>query len=295
MTVLILGSGGLLGSALVNRCLKRSIEVVGTYHSTPPSFDIPLTRNDIRDEESFRTLLHRYSPDVVINCAALTDVDECEASQETAFAINGSAPGHLARNCAAREIPFVHVSTDYIFDGESTVPYTESDPTNPIQVYGRSKCFGEKTAQAAAGSVLLTRLSFVYGVRHDTDTLIGFPSWVRERIQRNETVPLFVDQQMSPTRAGQAAETILDLIEREKEGTYHIASKSCVTPYEFGHKVARLKGANEALIKQSNQADVVRPANRPEYTCLDVTKVENELERPQPTLTEDLRAIEGWL
>jgi len=293
MTVLVLGAGGLLGSSLVSRCLDRSIGVVGTYHSTPPSFEIPLEKHDIRQTTSFRALLDEYQPDAVVNCAALTDVDGCESDQKTAFEVNGTAPGELANECATRDIPFVHVSTDYVFDGDATELYDEKASTDPIQIYGESKLAGEEAVRNADGDTLVARLSFVYGVRGDTDTLVGFPSWVRDTLRAGDEVPLFVDQHLTPTRAGQAAETILDLLEIGATGLYHVASRSCVTPYEFGHEIARLQGANDGLITESEQSDVSRAADRPAYTCLDVTAVEDELGRRQPTLEADLRAIEA--
>jgi len=291
MTVLVLGAGGLLGSALVDRCLARSVDVVGAYHSTAPAFDVPLERHDIRQTAVFRTLLEEYRPAAVVNCAALTDVDECESSRETAFEVNGTAPGELARECAAHGIPFAHVSTDYVFGGTATDPYEETAPPNPRQVYGQSKLAGEEAVREVDGETLLTRLSFVYGVRGDTDELVGFPSWVRGRLRAGEVVPLFVDQRLTPTRAGQAAETILDLLDASAAGVYHVASRSCVTPYEFGHEIARLQGADETLIAESEQSDVSRAAERPTYTCLDVAAVEDELGRPQPTLEADLREL----
>ncbi|RQG96040.1 dTDP-4-dehydrorhamnose reductase [Natrarchaeobius chitinivorans] len=292
MDVLVLGAGGLLGSALVRRCLDRSIATVGTYHSTAPDFEIQLEHHNIRDTAAFRSLLDTYQPDTVVNCAALTDVDGCETSEATAAAINGTAPGELAGVCAARDIQFVHISTDYVFDGTATEPYTESEPTNPIQVYGESKLQGEQNVQETDAASLILRLSFVYGVRGDTTELVGFPAWVRETLRAGDDVPLFVDQQFTPTRAGQAAATILDFLETEATGIYHVASRSCVTPHEFGHKIARLQGANADLIQESERSDVSRDAPRPAYTCLDVRAVEDELGRRQPTLEDDLRAIE---
>ncbi|ELY63465.1 dTDP-4-dehydrorhamnose reductase [Natrinema versiforme] len=292
MTVLVVGSGGLLGSALVARCLERSIDVVGTYHSTAPAFDIPLEQHDIRETDAFRTILDDHQPDTVVNCAAMTDVDGCESDREAAFAVNGTAPGEIASCCAVRDVPFVHVSTDYVFDGNASEPYDETASTDPIQVYGESKLAGEEAVQGVDGDILVARLSFVYGVRGDTNNLIGFPAWVRNTLADGDDVPLFVDQHLTPTRAGQAADTILELHEAGAEGLYHVACRSCVTPYEFGHEIARLQDADDTLIDESQQADVQRDAERPSYTCLDVTAVEEELGRRQPTLEDDLRAIE---
>jgi len=293
MAILVLGAGGLLGSALVRTSLDRSLTVVGTYHSDKPAFDIPLVRHDIRDTAEFESLLAEYQPNAVVNCAALTDVDGCESQPTAATEINGTAPGELATSCAAQEIPFVHVSTDYVFDGEATTPYEEDATPNPIQQYGKSKLRGEQRVRAVDGETFIVRLSFVYGVRGDTDELVGFPAWVRNILADGDNIPLFVDQHITPSRAGQAAATILELIEAGKYGLYHVASQSCVTPFEFGREIAHLQMADETLLSKSAQSDISRAAPRPPYTCLGVDAVETALERPQPTLKEDLQAIEA--
>jgi len=291
MDVIVLGSGGLLGSAVVSACLDRSMRVAGTFHSDRPAFDIPLTRHDIRDADAFESLLDEWDPAAVVNCAALTDVDGCESRPDAARAINGTAPGELADACAARNVPFVHVSTDYVFDGETPAPYPETADPNPIQVYGESKLAGERRVRDAGGETLIVRLSFVYGVRGDTDELTGFPAWVRDTLRDGDEVPLFTDQHVSPSRAGSTAAAILELLDAGATGCYHVVSRSCVTPYEFGERIATIQGADASLLRGSLQSDLSRPAPRPSHTCLDVTKLEAELEREQPTLMEDLRAI----
>lgn len=293
MDLLVLGSGGLLGSAVVAACLDRSMRVAGTFHSDRPAFDVPLARHDIRDTGEFESLLDEWTPAAVVNCAALTDVDGCESRRDAARAINGTAPGDLAEICAAQDVPFVHVSTDYVFDGETTAPYSETADPNPIQVYGESKLAGERRVRDATGEALIVRLSFVYGVRGDTGDLVGFPAWVRETLRDGDTVPLFTDQHVSPSRAGSTAATILDLLDAGTTGRYHVACRSCVTPYEFGERIAAVQGADGSLLRESSQSDVSRPAARPSHTCLDVTKLEAELGREQPTLAEDLRAIDA--
>jgi dTDP-4-dehydrorhamnose reductase len=294
MTVLVLGAGGLLGSALTRRCLNDSRTVVGTYHSTQPSFDIQLIQHDIRHTAEFESLLAVHQPDAVVNCAALTDVDACETQPEAAAEINGTAPGELAAACADQNIPFVHVSTDYVFDGKANAPYKVDAKPNPIQKYGRSKLEGEQRVQAVDGETIVVRLSFVYGVRGDTDELVGFPAWVRDTLADGDEVPLFVDQHITPSRAGQVAETVLGLLDGEVDGLYHVASRSCVTPYEFGQQIATVQTADETLLTESHQSDVSRAAARPNYTCLAVSAVEAVLDRPQPTVEADLEAIEAY-
>jgi dTDP-4-dehydrorhamnose reductase len=290
MNLLVVGTNGLLGSNVVSVGRQRDWNVSGTYHSTEPDFDIPLTRFDLRNYATFDNVLEEYDPDVVVNCAAMTDVDACEEELAQAHLLNGEAPGALAEHCETYRTEFVHVSTDYVFAGERRGPYSESADTNPVQVYGESKLAGEQTVQSKTDA-LVARLSFVYGVHRSTGRLTGFPSWVQSRVESGEEIPLFQDQWITPTRAGQAAATLLDLVERGTTGPYHVACNSCVTPYEFGEELVDQFGHGTELLVEGSMGDVDRAATRPQYTCLSVDKVESTLGRAQPTLREDIEQM----
>ncbi|AEN07837.1 dTDP-4-dehydrorhamnose reductase (plasmid) [halophilic archaeon DL31] len=291
MRLLVVGANGLLGSNVVREGQQRGWSIAGTYHSTQPAFEIPLTPLDLGESDTFDDILDRHDPDVVVNCAAMTDVDGCETDPESAHSLNGDAPGTIAAQCAARGIEFVHVSTDYVFDGTERDPYSESADPNPVQVYGESKFAGERAVREEVPDALVARLSFVWGIHRSRGDLTGFPAWVRDRLQAGEDVPLFTDQWVTPTRAGQAAETLLDLIAQDAGGLVHVACSSCVTPYEFGAEIAEHVGADEELLSEGSMADVERDAPRPTYSCLDVGTVESTLDRPQPTLREDIEAV----
>ena len=291
MRLLIVGANGLLGSNVIRAGQQRGWSVSGTYHSTRPAFDTPLTQFDLREYDAFDAVLTEHDPDVVINCAAMTDVDDCEANPEQAHVLNGGAPGDLASHCDANDVEFVHVSTDYVFDGTGREPYSESADPNPVQVYGDSKLAGEQAVRDEVAEALITRLSFVWGVHRSRDDLTGFPAWVRDQLQSRKDVPLFTDQRVTPTRAGQAAETLLDLIEQDAAGFFHIACSSCVTPYELGEVIADHVGSSKELLRKGSMTDVERDATRPKHNCLDVARVESTLGRPQPTLYEDIETV----
>ncbi|WP_058826332.1 dTDP-4-dehydrorhamnose reductase [Haloferax sp. Q22] len=293
MYALVTGANGLLGSVVVRTLREQGHEVVGGYHSEEPAFDCPLHQVDITDTERVVELLDEYDVDVVINCAAYTDVDGCESDSELANAVNAVAPSTIAGICGDREIPFVHYSTDYVFDGETDSFYEEADDTAPIQEYGRSKLAGEHAVREVNADALILRLSFVYGARGDTGDLVGFPQWVASTLAAGDTVPLFTDQTMTPSRAGNVATTTLELLDAGVSGTYHVASQSAVTPSDFGAEICEVIGGDPSLIESSVMADLDRPAARPQRSCLDVSKVEGELGRPQPTLEADLEALEA--
>lgn len=290
MDVLVLGANGLLGSNVVAQARKRDASVTATYHTTTLALDVETVQLDITDTEEFESLCSDVSPDVIVNCAAMTDVDGCEADLEGATEVNGHAPGRLAAR-VGDDVAFVQVSTDYVFDGRAQALYDEDDETNPVQAYGESKLLGERTVTGADPSALVPRLSFVYGRHAGTGELEGFPAWVRGRLNRGETVPAFVDQHVTPTRAGQAAETILDLLAEGASGLFHVAAGTCTRPYEIAQLVADLEGDESGLVERGRMADVDRPAERPKDTRLDVGRVESTLGRSQPTVETDLRVV----
>jgi len=294
MHLLVLGANGLLGSNVVQAGLEKGWTVSGTYHSTAPHFDIPLFELDIADSSTASEIIESADPDSVVNCAAMTDVDGCEEHPDRAHDVNAQAPGEMAAHCSQAECEFLHVSTDYVFDGKSRVSYSEGDSVNPVQVYGQSKLDGEKAVREAMSEALITRLSFVYGVHRGTDELTGFPAWVRDQLRAENEIPLFTDQHITPSRAGHTASTLLELIEAEASGTYNVACRSCVSPYEFGAAICDRMGAAKSLLEEGSQSDIERTATRPAHTCLDVTKTQDQLGRRQPTLSVDLEAISDW-
>jgi len=289
MKILVIGASGLVGSSLVRTCLEREVEVVGTYHTERPAFDTELLELDLRDGDRIRAVVEEVTPDAVVNCAAYTDVDGCERNPELARAVNAAGPGVLAEVCAERDVAFVHLSTDYVFDGETDEPYTEADDPNPIQVYGETKLEGEQRVLEAHSEAVVCRLSFVWGRHGATGNLEGFPAWVLGRARGGESVPLFTDQYVTPTRAGYAAEIVLDLLDRDAQGVFHVANQGCVTPYEFGSLVLK-KGKPSAteLLAKSSLEDVERVAPRPKATCLSMERIKGILGHKQPTSEESI-------
>ena len=295
MRILVIGANGLLGSNVVDASTRRGIDVASTVHTKNPEAPSPAYRLDIRDTNRFEELLETVSPTAVINCAAMTDVDGCETAEQKAREVNACAPGELAEQCTRRDIDFVHVSTDYVFDGTAQSPYTEDAEPNPIQVYGKTKLAGERAVHEVQEDTLIARLSFVYGVHRVRDALTGFPAWVRDKLADDENVPLFVDQRVTPTRAGHAAEALLELLDQGVTGRVNIGSRSCVSPFEFGEAISRYFQSSSSTLVKTNQNSVERAARRPRYTCLDASRIEKFLGRPEPTLSDDLESIAPYL
>jgi len=230
-------------------------------------------------------------PDIVVNCAAMTDVDECEADPETARAVNAEGPKTLATICRERNKRFVQLSTDYVFAGDQRTPYHEDDDTNPRQVYGESKRDGERATIEEVPGALIVRFSFVFGQHGATSEMTGFPEWVLERARAGKQIPLYTDQHVTPTRAGYAAETILELLDAEHTGTFHVASRDCVTPYEFGTMVLDAAGEDTSVVEESSLDEAENKAPRPAYTCLSTEKLADELGGSSPTLRAEIQTL----
>jgi dTDP-4-dehydrorhamnose reductase len=181
--VVIIGAGGRLGAALV-REYAGLFAVVGFNHS----------QLDLAAPEQMWTTLDGLEFDALINTAAQTNVDRCETHQEEAFAINGEAPGVLAEICARKKARFIHISTDYVFDGEKREPYTEEDEAQPISIYGESKRAGELRALEANERALIVRVSWVFGPDRPS-----FIDWALNQAREHEEVKAIADKWATPT------------------------------------------------------------------------------------------------
>jgi dTDP-4-dehydrorhamnose reductase len=181
--VVILGAGGRLGAALV-RQYADTFAVIGFNHA----------QLDLAAPEQMRVTLGGLEFDALINTAAQTNVDRCETHQEEAFAINGEAPGVLAEICARKKARFIHISTDYVFDGEKREPYTEEDEADSISVYGESKRAGERRALEANERALIVRVSWVFGPDRPS-----FIDWALNQAREHEEVKAIADKWATPT------------------------------------------------------------------------------------------------
>lgn len=295
MRVLVTGANGLLGSNVAAIGATMNDEVVGTVREASSELPVTTYELDIRDDRRFCEVLDVVEPDVVVNCAAMTDVDLCEREKALAREINARAPRNLAEQCSKRSIDFVHVSTDYVFDGNAQSLYSESSTPHPIQAYGETKLEGDRAVLSAHEDCLIVRLSFVYGIHQGHQKLSGFPAWVRDQLLSESDIPLFTDQWVTPTRAGHAAQTIFDLLDHDVRGTVNVASRSCVTPFEFGELLQKHVPESSSELVESTQDALNRPADRPRYSCLDVDYVETILGRAEPNLSADLEQIASYL
>jgi dTDP-4-dehydrorhamnose reductase len=207
--IVILGTGGRLGAALA-REYSRDLTVIGFNHA----------ELDLSSPDQIRTLIGRQDFELLINAAAQTNVDRCETQQDEAFAINAEAPRLLASICREKEARFIHISTDYVFDGQKRQPYTEQDEARPISVYGESKREGERLALAASERSLVVRVSWVFGPDRPS-----FVDWAMNQARQHEEVKAIADKWATPTYTLDLVQLLKPLLANgNATGVLHIAN-----------------------------------------------------------------------
>ncbi|MEM1271881.1 MAG: dTDP-4-dehydrorhamnose reductase [Bacteroidota bacterium] len=278
--VLITGANGLLGQQLVERFSRLPrYDVLATGRDEAPKFaaaSCGYANLDITSPEQVRQVFTDFAPSVVVNAAAMTNVDRCETDRDACWEVNVHGVEHLARMCKTTGARLVQVSTDFVFDGEAG-PYTETDRPNPINHYGRSKLAAENAVrQLGLSSWTLVRAIIVYGTGRSLNQS-NLALWILRRLRNGQTVPAFADQWRTFCYAPDLADGIERLVRFDKGGVYHLSGREFVTIVEFAQTLARVFGYDESLIVPSSMADVPLAAPRPPRTGLIVLKAETEI------------------
>ncbi|MCA0298891.1 MAG: dTDP-4-dehydrorhamnose reductase [Proteobacteria bacterium] len=292
MTVLLFGGNGQVGHEL-----RRSLRALGDVVVTTRSGELPDgARCEVADfdrPDSLAALVERVAPAIVVNAAAYTAVDKAEDDVDAAFRTNAEAPGVLARACALRDIPFVHYSTDYVFDGQGSRPYREDDPTAPLGVYGASKLAGEDAVRSVGGRHLILRTAWVYG-RHGHNFM---KTMLRLGADRDE-LRVVADQVGTPTPAALIADVTTELLglRDAPSGTFHLTPRGETSWHGFAEAVfeeALARGLISRAPKVIPIATSEYPtrARRPAYSCLDIGKVEAHVGRRLPEWSDSLRRV----
>ncbi|MGE5224771.1 MAG: dTDP-4-dehydrorhamnose reductase [Omnitrophica WOR_2 bacterium] len=266
MEILLIGKVGQVGWELL-----RTLAPLGNVTAV----DYPGI--NLADEASTRWLVKETQPQVIVNAAAYTNVDKAESEPELAYAINGTAPGILADEARASGAALIHYSTDYVFNGELGSAYRESDPTNPINSYGKSKLAGEQAIQDAGGSYLILRTSWVYSNRQG-----GFVNKVLQWARQQRVLRVVTDQVSSPTWCRALAEATAQVLAmaspdpsawiEERKGLYHLAGAGSASRWEWAKAILDFDPARQEEIMEELQpaltAEFPTPAVRPLYTPL---------------------------
>ncbi|MHC8392243.1 dTDP-4-dehydrorhamnose reductase [Pseudomonas sp. LB3P93] len=248
---------------------------------------------DLAQPQQIRQQVQRVRPDLIINAAAHTAVDQAESEPELAFAINAAGPGVLAEEALALGIPLIHYSTDYVFDGNKTEPYNEADTPNPLGVYGKSKLAGEQAITEVEGQHLILRTSWVYSTYGR-----NFLLTMQRLLQEKPEMRIVADQIGAPTWAGTIASSTLALIERWKAGqagawgTYHLTAQGETSWFGFAQAIGqalREQGKPCANLLPIPSSDYPTPAARPLNSRLDCSRLQREWGVSQPDWQTALR------
>jgi len=252
LRVLITGSSGQLGKAVVEVFFKSGVDV----------YPIPHSRLDITNRQRVEEIIRAYLPEIIINCSAFTDVDLCEKERDRAYMVNALGPKNLAILSERYNIHIIHISTDYVFDGEKDSPYNEFDIPNPINIYGKSKLEGEYFVERFSKRYTIVRTSWLYGDGNN------FVRKIVERAKKENIVRVVDDQFGSPTYTYDVARALLSIAKGDFYGLYHCANRGVVSRFEEARFIVETLGLNAEVIPVKSK-DFPTLAKRPRYTPLE--------------------------
>lgn len=202
--------------------------------------------------------------DMVIHCAAYTDVDGCELNPEKAFLVNSLGTQNLVLACREKNIPLTYISTDYVFDGNSKTPYLESDRTNPLSIYGKSKLAGEEAVKNHLDKFFIIRTSWLYGIKGR-----NFVTTILNLAGKQKELRIVNDQTGSPTFTKDLAEGIKELVESPYYGIYHVTNQGTCSWFEFSKIILEYSGLKDVIVNPISTKELNRPAPRPNFSVLD--------------------------
>lgn len=243
---------------------------------------------DITDADAVQAAVRETGAQVIVNCAAYTQVERAEEDEAAADLVNHLSVGHLARAAKAADATLVHISTDYVFDGTGHLPYTEEDPTGPLGAYGRTKLAGERAVAESGCRYLIFRTAWLYSEFGN-----NFLKTMLRLTAERERLNVVSDQVGTPTYAGDLALAIFSLIEGERlggsEGVYHFTNEGVCSWYDFAVEIAAAVGHTDCEINACRTPDYPAKAPRPAYSVLDKTKVKRTFGIAIPHWRESMR------
>jgi dTDP-4-dehydrorhamnose reductase len=259
MKVVVTGAKGQLGQDVMKQLQAQNHEAFGTDRD-----DL-----DITNEADVLKFISDVKPDVILHCAAYTNVDAAEADRETAYQVNAVGTENMAKAAKAVDAKILYISTDYVFDGTATEPYEVEQPTKPLGVYGETKFAGEEFLKKHVEKYFIVRTAWVFG--------IGGNNFVKTMIRLGEErgeVGVVHDQVGSPTYTVDLASFMLELMKTDKFGTYHATNGGVCSWYEFAVEIFKQAGLSQVKVSPLTTDQFPRPAKRPAYSVLSKRKME---------------------
>jgi dTDP-4-dehydrorhamnose reductase len=296
-TILLTGANGLLGQKLVNRLSRReSITLIATSKGANrnPGYEGYIYESlDINDAEKWEELYEKYEPDEIIHTAAMTNVDQCESEREECWKQNVEALDLITNLCLKYGTRLIHVSTDFIFDGEAG-PYNERAEGHPLSYYGQSKLKGEEIILESGINAAIVRAILIYGmVPHMSRSNIVL--WAKGALEKQQPIKVVNDQFRSPTLAEDLADGILLVSMKNKSGIWHISGPEVMSILEIVQQVADFWGLDKSLITETDSSSLAQAAKRPPKTGFIILKAQTELGFKPHTFREGLAILDRQL
>ena len=280
MKVLVTGVKGQLGFDVVRVCSARNIDAVG----------VDIDEMDITDIEQVEKTIASDSYDAVIHCAAYTAVDAAEDNEELCRKVNAYGTENIAKCCQKYDIKLMYFSTDYVFNGKGTCPWKETDAPEPLNVYGLTKYEGEQAVRRFQKKHFILRISWVFGLNGK-----NFVKTMLQLGQKNTTINVVNDQIGSPTYTYDLARLVVDMIQTDKYGTYHVTNEGDCSWYDFACEIFRLKDMN-VRVNPVDSSQYPTKASRPQNSRMSKEKIRTEGFKPLPlwqdALTRYLNELE---
>jgi len=281
MKLLIIGGSGLLGYKTTKSAVEKH-ETLFTYNFRPAKIEnTKAIKLDVSDRTATLNTIKHVKPDVVIDTAALHNVDYCETHREEAWKVNVEGTRNVANACKQVNAKIIFISTDYVFDGKKGC-YSEDDAANPSNYYAETKLEAENIVKNSGVPYIVARTSVIYGwnpseiagLKSSSGKSMNFVIWVLKKLRNKEKIRIVTDQYSSPTLADNLAEVLLVMASSNKQGIYHTAGKSCINRYDFALRIAETFGLDKNLIEPVTSDVFKQIAKRPKRCCLDVSKAE---------------------
>ncbi|GAA4780957.1 dTDP-4-dehydrorhamnose reductase [Olivibacter ginsenosidimutans] len=297
--LLVTGSNGLLGQKLTAAILNDDSHRFDYIASSRGVNRYPIKTGyvyvdlDITDHKQVKEMLKRYQPDVIINTAAMANVDACERDPEGSYQVNVAAVANLIALCEDQAIHFVNLSTDFVFDGEEG-PYAENDLPNPLNVYGKHKAEAERLLQAAVCPWTIVRTILVYGIVPDLSRS-NIVLWAKEALESGREIKVVKDQWRMPTLAEDLAKACLTIAERRAEGIYHISGKDLFSICELVEVVVEHYRLDASFICKESSVGLKQDAVRPKRTGFILEKAYSKLDYVPHSFGEGLKLMDEQL
>lgn len=304
MKILITGSNGLLGQKLVYKLRnKPNVICIATARGENrlvKQDGYVYESLDITDKKNVETVLAKHLPDVVINTAAMTNVDACETERDACWLLNVTAVENQVKTLEDLKSKnknynshFIHLSTDFIFDGTHG-PLDENEKPNPLSYYAESKLASEKVVQASKLDWAIARTVLVFGIV-DNMSRSNIVLWVKSNLEQGKIINVVDDQFRTPTLAEDLADGCILIAEKKARGIYNISGKDFYSILELANTVAEYYGLDKSLIKPSKSADIKQPAKRPPVTGFIIDKAINDLGYNPHSFTEGIKILEDQI